>query len=735
MMLQPDPTQTGLWTNPAWSPGDPGTFVVLIGVSAYPYLKDGSAAQLANENYGLGQLAVTALTTYRLFEWLRDRYLYTLGTGSPCQLAQCWLLLSPTEAERALMKAEVLEHTLPPTFDNCRRALKIWHNAMQALSDESAAQSRAVFFFSGHGLEVSIEEQILLPMDYLEPTLGSLNDAINMGAARLGMKKLKVNNQFFFQDACRNATQTLGNSVVHGDGVFDQSLAYMANPDCNQMVMFATASGQQTFGPRSVDKGLSLFGQSLLWGLQAQHNYQLNQQQPPFSIQWSPLHQFVGTSYNELLAQYNSPLKQKVKVSGEFDDSFAVVTHILPSFLETALKPPVLPAEYPFEIDNTENVAGNLIEDGDGPSGGHFSEETHESFDNILGKTREDPIESSDVISKTPRFKTYAQPGERLWNPFNEQHTSLGAGEFFGRETVTEVWYKAHLFRLDVDREDNAMMQTENYLNNPILFKRIERTADKIGYRVVFSIPSPGLYWLQLSDDRNHYGCILPYSPGGPTPFFQIEFIVNESEQFVFKLDGLQVNLASDSAGTLSKTAPIWEQYENFGATKAAEIMDVQFLKHLVAEKMSDSLSALIASVILLRLGRTDKLPQAWLENLLNRFPNYPDTPVLLNEYLTRTGTVISNEAIYNQRLTECLLTMHKRGLPIIGEGLSYAIQVGSILTNGLGRDKLLPETIAKTLGVLKDARQYFLPGGLFTVFAGNKQALNDLRDRWKLTI
>ena len=720
MMLQPDPNQPGLWTNPAWQPGQAGTFAVLIGVSAYPYLKDGNAPQQADNSYGLGQLAVSALTTYRLFEWLRDQYLYAPNAGGPCQLAQCWLLLAPTDEERTVMKAELLANTLSPTFDNCRKAMRAWYKTMAGLPEEVAKQSRAVFFFSGHGLEVSHEEQILLPTDYLEPTFGTLNDAINLGAARPALMELKIGNQFIFLDACRNDTPELREKVVKGDGIFVQGLANATNPDANQMVMYATASGQQTFGPRSVDKGISLFGQALLSGLKAERNFALDRQQVPYAVQWSPLHDFVGIAYNDLLKQYKSPLRQRVKVTGEYDSSYIVVTHIHPESLIQPAPQPVQPApqieerDVSFEIFDDNERGGNSF-DSDMNSYEVAPNEIY--YGSAYGNATSDEDDTG--------FETYAQPDERLWNPFSGEPSALSGHDFFGRETITAMWGNARIYPL---------YRWGGAVNAPSLqFKKVERTPDKVGHKVTFTIDRPGLYWLELADDTTTYALILPFSTFLGEQLFQTEYIVDQADGSApFKISGLQVNLSPDSEGTLHDASELWEKYENYGAAKAAENLDVKFLNRLVASKLQDPLSALVAAIILSRLGRTDKLPQEWLENLLRWFPQYPDTPILLNEYLARSETTKASEAAYQQRTGECLLTMHERGLPVTGEVMSYAIREAGILTDIVYKDKPLPETLSPTLTALEEARRFFLPGGLFTAFTGTSDALASLRNQWQ---
>ena len=149
----------GLWVNPSWQDGQPGTFAVVIGVSHYDHLNEGR--EPAAETYGLGQLHVSALTAYLFFQWLHESY-----SISGCPLAKCWLLLSPTADERQCLPG-VDDHLLRPTFMACAEAVGEWDAAMRALPGASARQSRALFFFSGHGLEPYPQEQLLLPCDYL----------------------------------------------------------------------------------------------------------------------------------------------------------------------------------------------------------------------------------------------------------------------------------------------------------------------------------------------------------------------------------------------------------------------------------------------------------------------------------------------------------------------------------------------------------------------------------------
>src|SRR5437899_283302 len=187
MTLQPE--SQGVWVGNSWQPGLPGTFAVIVGVSAYQHL-DGSPGK-----FRLGQLFVSALTAFKFLDWLKTDY---RRTGSP--LAKCWLLLSPTAAELKANSVLSQQNSIEPTFDNCSLAIQQWFAEMAQLSGDSAARSRSVFFFSGHGLEVVEDSQILLPSDYLRPGT-PVDRAISTSNISRGLKALQVPTHFLFLDA------------------------------------------------------------------------------------------------------------------------------------------------------------------------------------------------------------------------------------------------------------------------------------------------------------------------------------------------------------------------------------------------------------------------------------------------------------------------------------------------------------------------------------------------------
>jgi hypothetical protein len=313
--------------NPDWQEGTPGAFAVVIGISTYLHLEGGEAP--ADETYGLGQLQVSALTAYRLFRWLAEDY-----QVSGCPLAKCWLLLSPTDQEREHTPA-IAEHLTPPTFSNCRQALRFWRHHMAQLPPAAAETSRALFFFSGHGLEVHQEHQVLLPSDYLQPPEPSWNDAISTDNLAKGLAALAVPHQLFLLDACRNDHYELRAKRVTGTDILSEDESARVNPRLVAPMLYATASGQQAFQQPAPARGLSLFGQAQLDGLTGQPYIALDSPENNLcAVKLYPLQGFMKERVVQLLQAANAQVMQPIKLGGSNIDN-ELLTH-----LEMAAVPP-----------------------------------------------------------------------------------------------------------------------------------------------------------------------------------------------------------------------------------------------------------------------------------------------------------------------------------------------------------------------------------------------------------
>jgi hypothetical protein len=308
------------WTNPAWNGKDPGAFALIIGVSHYDHLP-GGGKETAPETYGLPQLQVCAVTAFRVFQWLRDHYV-----SDGVSLAKCWILLSPTPEEVAF---EPDTGDWPrPTFAACESAVAQWFGTMRSLLPDSADLSRSFFFFTGHGLELHQNEQILLPCDYLEPPVALVDRALSTRNLQAGLAGLSVPVQLFFIDACRNDHSRFreDGQQLTGRRVLNEKGAAWARPNIVAPVLYATTTGAQAFQPTSVQDGLSIFGQALLEGVS----------EPPAEIRdcdpnvchvgLFDLMKFLARRVPELLADYGSTASQPVRLGGS--SSLVCVTDV-----------------------------------------------------------------------------------------------------------------------------------------------------------------------------------------------------------------------------------------------------------------------------------------------------------------------------------------------------------------------------------------------------------------------
>ena len=164
MPLEIVQSRLGLWRDPQWSAGMPGVYALISGVSAYAHL-DGGTGTPAPDGHGLEQLLSSANTAASLFKWLRQSF-----KRQDMPVVWCYLLLSPTPAERAVFDNDGLRHYAEPNYIGLQQAIQLWTgNAPQPAA--AARASRTLFFFSGHGVQ-SNWNALLLPSDYLDPELG-----------------------------------------------------------------------------------------------------------------------------------------------------------------------------------------------------------------------------------------------------------------------------------------------------------------------------------------------------------------------------------------------------------------------------------------------------------------------------------------------------------------------------------------------------------------------------------
>ena len=318
MNLIRDDANPALWVNDQWEQGSPGTFAVVIGVSRYRHL-DFSA-----RSFGLGSLYCSALTAHYVFQWLREQYRGPdLAPDQPRPLAKVGYLVAPTQAEIDIEPA-LGDAPVEPTRQACEEAIAWWDEALRSLSAENARRSSSVFFFSGHGIEVHPREQILLPSDYLAPPARNVNKGISTVHLHDGLGDLKLNEQLFFIDACRNDVDALRALNPRGETILNQPNADRTNYARIAALFHATASGQQAFQPTDPGEGPSLFGKALLEGLRGRPNIRLVGDGDRCTVNLLALNQFLKNRVAELLAERSATVLQPVTCRMDNVDDFPI---------------------------------------------------------------------------------------------------------------------------------------------------------------------------------------------------------------------------------------------------------------------------------------------------------------------------------------------------------------------------------------------------------------------------
>ncbi|HZE71029.1 MAG TPA: caspase family protein [Pyrinomonadaceae bacterium] len=651
-MLKADTTRPGLWVNDAWAPGTPGTFGVIIGVSRYRNLDGGQAC------FGLDQLYVSAITAFGFFTWLERQY---LRTGSP--LAKCWLLLSPTPEEVAACNG-LDDHIAEPTFANCEKALQDWKVEMSRLPAIAAAQSRSVFFFSGHGLEVLEDRQILLPHDYLDPGT-PIDRALSTQNISRGLKELAIPLHFLFVDACRNDHNNLGRyAPLEGARILNEPANSAINPDSFVPIFYGSAAGTQAMQPKD-PKNFSLFGEALLDGLNAR-GLAPDCTSGACCIFLHRLRPFVGDRIKDIVrARYNQTSNQRVRVRG--DQTEEPITEVAPP---TGGPPP-----------------SGLGTGGPGPGGGPGSSDFFE------------PPLASSLQAIRPTVQS-----------FQDVHS------FFGSEQITDLWMnKAKVF-------DYANMKWLDK-GDDIQVAEAKRSNDNTASQFNLLVPtaqSGRIYWLQIEDSVQAQAFVLPMDRSA-TSVFRVEMDFQFSPAVIKRFD---VSLSPDNESFLGMTARLWNIYNEVSAHEALRSIEDIFpvhadeLEDVLLNKVQSPLGAAIAGTILVRARRWDKLHN-WLRNLANLAREIPDGAVLWTEQcLRQPDSKTRNEAL------EYFLRLSTSSLPFLAESTGYALRQAEDFLKNPDYNKLHDQIEAIHSRLLR-AVGMFRPGGLFATFAGPANELS----------
>lgn len=697
MALERSTAAAALWADPAAGSG-PGTFAVVIGVSRYDHLPVAGGPALQPpppyDAYGLGQLSVSALTAYRFFTWLRDSYRYDAAP-----LAQCWVLLSPTDEE--LAQEPELKTYPPATLAECQRVLKAWYAGMQATDVTYLSESRAMFFFSGHGIN-SGDRQLLLPADWLAPPFFNVNDALSAQNVYGGLWSLPLPEEILFLDACRSRPEKLASMQLVGQSVLPEVPRSNVDPSRVSPLMWASAAGTEAWQPGSPTEGLSLFGGALLDGLRGEVKGDPECIHDQGHVSLTELGRFVNKRVSRRLKRVKQPIR-------------------IDNWSDVCVTAPVARPPQPHSPADGDGMGMTGRGPGGGGGGGFgmtagteadpglgFVFGAGEGGEVFAGPLRGGgagpaarPDDGGGAVDNELEF---AEEDAGAWAdlPPDGMRPALAGmddlHDVFGSEHVSGMWHTARAVPLDSADGGRAEIVVHAV-----------RVAEDDAWHVVFGVEGEGPHWLELSDGSHTYAVTLPGDA-----HLRPRYTLDLSRDVDGTFHRVEAGLAPDSPGILGEMARLWEKYRDLRLREVVSELDARVFEEALRSKRQSPLAAEIAGLFLLRGRKYDRLHD-WLGNLAAWHPRRTDGPVLRAEHLrqARAWRGVPADQV------EQLLEVARRGLPHTSEAVAY---LGEQLDEVLRFGELPRQQEAALLRLrerVSRALAHFLTGGLFAVYAG----------------
>jgi hypothetical protein len=683
MSLQPITEIPGLWRSGLANA--PGVHALIIGISDYPYLSDGSApiAERALNDGGLGQLAVSALSGAMFFEWL-------LGAGpvAGAPLASCRLHLAPRPDELDRVKAKSRNHFGASDYATLRTALDDWAAEMAFPGRTTQSPNVALFFYSGHGVEVLASPAILASdvLTQLAPD-GGANKAVTVDALMTTVKTYNIDRGLFFIDACRDAP--LAARLINLVG--DQSLKPNAQPKRRPDALIglrSTASGLKSYQVK--DETCTLFTQAVLDGLQGSppQFVPYDTTSRPWALKFAALEGHVKRMVTKLLADHN-PLKiQTVEPYGNPYNGDTIIAN---------KKPPPdakdLQRQNRIEIPTIQNTIAI-------------------SATNALKLTKSLDFDSIAAV-RQPKMNS----GDLF--DYSIMHKALG------HENATMPWITS-LRYLDARTGEKANSKAPS-----IFALRSQQIDDRIVTWLDLTIdPGEGeLLWIGIDGTYGAPGLavVIPRDLLYAMPV-RLDVQLDRSGGF-WQVTRMSARLADptvanthmpDSWATLFEA----QKTEAFAdLALAVRPIEEQFdqLQQVLIEKRESPIAAAFAINLLLRAGGTAYLKN-WPRNLANWFEWLSDGPILWAETLLRER---DNESLdlADPRVREALqyfLKLADRGVPTLAHTLTFAIQQAALWREFRASDALTLDEQSKLRAALQyidRASHYAVSGRGFTCF------------------
>jgi Caspase domain len=706
MALVPDPQKKGLWRSDAGRLA--GAHALVIGISDYPYLAEGSAplSQRAPDNGGLGQLEVCARTAARVFEWLTKS-----GEVAGAPLATVRLLLAPHPLERANVDALTGGHYESADFASVRSAIDAWGESIFA-GGTAAEPNVAFFFFSGHGTEY-MSSPALLASDILNPASpGAARKAISFPSL-CAVKTFGIDRALFFVDACRDVPAVARKMNMTGATILDP---YPFPPRTHDALLClqSTSAGGTSF--QVPGDSATIFGRAVLEALEGPppSHRPYDTTSSPWRLLFAKLEDYVKRRVSELLAAESATRVQHVVPFGDpYNADMLVAKKLVPRFMGSKSN-----FREPVSLDAAiEKRASDLLR--------NFS-----------------PAVSGHAL---------LAPGDGGINELKD-HSSMR--RIFRHESITQLWTSSlQIFdattELPIAPDSVAFLQGRS--------AEVEKSLTAwVDVRV--NPENSGAVWVQAGGDpsstrdETSYAVVLPRDAGHPI-VVRLDVSFDLSSPHGGRIIGMSARLGDPGLSTAylpSAWRELWraQRIETFfdlgrASRVAGELVQTE---RALERKLESPIAATIATTVLLRGGALEQvhdLPR----NLAEWFKS-PDGAVLWAETLirrdarARSGTGQDESVSRDFRsVVASLMQRHDMimaseyfskladwGPPLLAPSLAMAANQTlfwrRVLEAGVVGNRQFRD-LQDACALVEMAAEYAVPGGLFAGFAGPSKVLS----------
>ncbi len=214
------------------------------------------------------------------------------------------------------------------------------------------------------------------------------------------------------------------------------------------------------------------------------------------------------------------------------------------------------------------------------------------------------------------------------------------------------------------------------------------------------------------------FGSVLPGAGERPLSYV-IEASFRPQDPTITQLRAF---LAADNGVALDQASRLWDLYCSGSIRSAADMfrrLPQGGLRALLCGRLEAPLAATIAAAFLVRAGPllesagSEFDPDAaWLRDLAERFPEYPDGLVLRTQ---------------RRRLAPALAditALARRDLPLLGESVAYATAQTEAALADVTLDAAVRAALTDLARRLRRATRHMQPGGLFAVYAGPAESI-----------